>query len=412
MSGLLRILDGEDAGKTVRLKEGDEVVIGRLPECDIRLLGEKVSRQHTRVWQHEGSWLVADLGSRNGTYVNEVRTGGEWPLKDGDRIRVGAVTLLFAVSEPQSAGAEQDGDMYGLAGGEQAVEEDRGGDLVAEAGPVSAPAGSPEEKAPAEQSPETVRVYVPVPHKGMSWLRALALVAIGLVIGLLPRSMRKEPLLEEPAVPEPRAAARPVPGRTEEEAPQVAARPVRRPKLVSDDSAARRRARVLTEAGSREYDAQKYASAIVLYSEAVSLTPDSSARSLFVRGLARTSADRPEEAIADFDKALKGGDVCPEALHAARATAYFEHGEYAKALIDCDEALRINPEFQDVYYLRGFVHFVRDKMQEAKADFDQALSLDPRDVEALRARARVHEALGQRAEAHRDLKKAEAIEKE
>ena len=412
MNALLKMLDGEDAGETIRVKEREEIVIGRLPECDIRLSGEKVSRQHSRVWEHEGSWLVTDLGSRNGTYVNEVRTAGEWTLNDGDRIRVGAVTLLFTLSEPQSADAEQDDDMYGMVEDDREVEADQAGDLVVEEEAVPAPAEPPVSEAPADQPPEVVRVILPVPHKAMSWLRALALVTMGLVIGLLLRSTRKAPVLEEPTPPEANPPVRQASRAAEEPAPEAAERPSPRPEPEKDDSDARRRARVLAEAGSREYDAQKYASAIVLYSEAIALSPDSNARTLFARGLARTSAERPGEAIVDFDKALKSGEVCPEALLAARATAYLEHGDHNRALIDCNEALRINAEFQDVYYLRGFVHFVKGKMPEAKQDFDQALLLNPRDVESLRARARVHEALGQRAEAHRDLEKAEAIEKE
>lgn len=412
MNGLLRIVDGEDAEETICLKDGEEVVIGRLPECNIRLLGEKVSRQHSRVRQHEGSWAVADLGSRNGTYVNEVRTEGEQSLNDGDRIRVGAVTLLFTLAEPQLAEAKPDDDLYGLVEEDQEAEVDHVGDLVVEEESVPAPAKPPASEAPAEQPREVVRVVLPVPHKAMSWLRALTLVAIGLVIGLLLRSARKAPVVDGPAALEAGPSVRQAPRPIQEEAPQAAAEPIHRPKLASDDTVARRRARVLAEAGSRGYDAQKYAAAIMLYGEAISLSPDSNARALFVRGLARTSAERPEEAIADFDKALGHGDVCREALYAARATAYLEHGEYAKALIDCNTALRMDPEFQDVYYLRGFVHFAQSKMLEAKADLDLALSLNPRDAEALRARVRVHEALGQRAEAHRDLKKAEAIEEE
>jgi len=412
MNGLLKILDGEDAGKTVPVEEGGEIVIGRLPECDVRLLGEKVSRQHTRVWQHEGSWLVADLGSRNGTYVNDVRTGGEWTLNDGDRIRIGSVTILFTVPGPQSADAEEDGDLYGLVGDDKEAKRVRAPEAVVEEGPVTRPAEPAASETPAEQPREVVRVIMPVPHKAMSWLLALALVAVGFVIGLLVRQARETPVPEKPTASEAALPARPAPEPTQKEIPRPKAKPAPRPKAARDDSSARRRARVLAKAGSREYDAQKYASAIMLYSEAASLSPDDDARFLFVRGLARTSTERPEEAIADFNGALRSGPVCREALHAARATAYLEHGEYAKALADCNEALRIDPEFQDVHYLRGFVHFAQGEMQEAKKDFDQALSLNPRDAEALRARARVHEALGQRAEAHRDIEKAEAIEEE
>jgi pSer/pThr/pTyr-binding forkhead associated (FHA) protein len=68
-------------------------VIGRAPECEIRLDDAYISQQHARIFGKNGSWYVEDLGSTNGTYVNEQRLASPAMLQPGDRIRVGTTVL-------------------------------------------------------------------------------------------------------------------------------------------------------------------------------------------------------------------------------------------------------------------------------------------------------------------------------
>ena len=76
--------------------EADAVTLGRLPECELALADSGVSRRHAQVRRSlEGGWLVADLGSTNGTKVNGVRISGERHLDDGDEITVGSTSLRF-----------------------------------------------------------------------------------------------------------------------------------------------------------------------------------------------------------------------------------------------------------------------------------------------------------------------------
>lgn len=70
---------------------GQEVSIGRDPACGLTLpLAEGgVSRVHACLRPEGEGWLLCDLGSTNGTYVNDQRVQGCWPLQGGDRIRLG-----------------------------------------------------------------------------------------------------------------------------------------------------------------------------------------------------------------------------------------------------------------------------------------------------------------------------------
>ena len=76
------------------------VTIGRAVENEIVVTSRRVSREHARV-QREGRRLVlADLGSTNGTFLNGERLMAPVELRDGDRIGIGDVVLLF--HDPES----------------------------------------------------------------------------------------------------------------------------------------------------------------------------------------------------------------------------------------------------------------------------------------------------------------------
>ena len=66
---VLIILEGEQAGQRWTI-EGDEFVIGRGAECDLILPERQVSREHLRIYRQGNDFYVEDLGSKNGTWVN------------------------------------------------------------------------------------------------------------------------------------------------------------------------------------------------------------------------------------------------------------------------------------------------------------------------------------------------------
>jgi len=85
---------GAKLGKRYPLTETQNVV-GRSPTVQIIINEASVSRQHARFVLVGDNVIVEDLGSSNGTFVNDVRTDGTSQLKDGDIIRLGTVLLKF-----------------------------------------------------------------------------------------------------------------------------------------------------------------------------------------------------------------------------------------------------------------------------------------------------------------------------
>ena len=92
---------GPEPGREFGLPDGGEIKIGRLPGLAITLLDGKVSREHCRVFQQATGWIVEDLESRNGTYVNSQRIKKRL-LQPGDRLRVGQSEFEYSTAAPGS----------------------------------------------------------------------------------------------------------------------------------------------------------------------------------------------------------------------------------------------------------------------------------------------------------------------
>jgi pSer/pThr/pTyr-binding forkhead associated (FHA) protein len=71
-------------------------VIGRSPDNDIPIPDPEVSRRHAQIVQQGDEYAIVDLGSTNGTFVNNVRVKTLTPLRHNDQIRLGdAIDLRF-----------------------------------------------------------------------------------------------------------------------------------------------------------------------------------------------------------------------------------------------------------------------------------------------------------------------------
>ncbi|HEY7755816.1 MAG TPA: FHA domain-containing protein [Actinomycetota bacterium] len=77
--------------RTVRLSGSAE--IGRADACGIRLADTYVSQMHARLYEQDGSWHVEDLGSTNGTLLNDRRVTQPVPVHAGDVVKVGKTVL-------------------------------------------------------------------------------------------------------------------------------------------------------------------------------------------------------------------------------------------------------------------------------------------------------------------------------
>jgi pSer/pThr/pTyr-binding forkhead associated (FHA) protein len=78
-------------GKTFDLK--DELVIGRADKCHIVLDDTYVSQVHARIFAKDDSFVVEDLGSTNGTYLNRRRISAPTELHKGDQVKIGKTVL-------------------------------------------------------------------------------------------------------------------------------------------------------------------------------------------------------------------------------------------------------------------------------------------------------------------------------
>lgn len=78
---------------------GDEVSVGRGPECTLRFDDGQVSRRHAVIRRLQDRYLIEDLLSANGTYLNEQRVRGCQPLSTEDVVRCGSVVLRLVVDE-------------------------------------------------------------------------------------------------------------------------------------------------------------------------------------------------------------------------------------------------------------------------------------------------------------------------
>ena len=89
----LQILSPQERKRLIELGEQD-IVIGRSPQCDIRFVVENVSRRHARVFFHNEEFMIEDLESTNGLFVNGVKVV-RCALRNNDQIELGGVRLLF-----------------------------------------------------------------------------------------------------------------------------------------------------------------------------------------------------------------------------------------------------------------------------------------------------------------------------
>ena len=78
----------------IRLPESGELVLGRSGSCEVRLHDVDTSRQHAKIECSPSGFVVRDLGSTNGPFVNGEQVE-ERALESGDRIQVGANTMVF-----------------------------------------------------------------------------------------------------------------------------------------------------------------------------------------------------------------------------------------------------------------------------------------------------------------------------
>jgi diguanylate cyclase (GGDEF)-like protein len=95
----LTLLTGVEAGM-VHAIEAEETVLGRGHGCRVRIDDSGLSRRHCRILQSPEGYLIEDLGSTNGTFLDGEPVRGRRKLEDGIRIQMGRDTVLkFAIQD-------------------------------------------------------------------------------------------------------------------------------------------------------------------------------------------------------------------------------------------------------------------------------------------------------------------------
>lgn len=87
---------------------GDEIILGRAPSCDIAIGHKSISRRHLRVAMEGGQFIAEDLGSQNGSRINNRRINGPTPFKIGDKVQMSEFTIEVGYLEsPQTSAGQQ-----------------------------------------------------------------------------------------------------------------------------------------------------------------------------------------------------------------------------------------------------------------------------------------------------------------
>ena len=97
---ILEIIEGAGAGRQVEL--ADPVEVGRDPSLALAVDDDQASRRHARISLQAGRATVEDLGSTNGTYVNDQPIAAARVLEPDDRVRVGGTVIQVRTAQQVS----------------------------------------------------------------------------------------------------------------------------------------------------------------------------------------------------------------------------------------------------------------------------------------------------------------------
>ena len=100
-SAMLLVQRGPDAGARFLL-DTDVVTVGRHPESDIFLDDISVSRRHATFTRTANGYVISDLGSLNGSYINRDRIDTDVVLSGGDEVQIGKYRLIFFSGAPRT----------------------------------------------------------------------------------------------------------------------------------------------------------------------------------------------------------------------------------------------------------------------------------------------------------------------
>lgn len=108
----LEVVAGTPVGPVVA-QPRSTVICGRSSQCDCQLPDNTVSRRHFSLTFKSGAWLIADLDSRHGTFLNGIKLEANQtaPIRTGDLVRCGPWTFRARIGEQMSSGVRSEDDI-------------------------------------------------------------------------------------------------------------------------------------------------------------------------------------------------------------------------------------------------------------------------------------------------------------
>ena len=113
MEAFLIVISG---AKRARLPLKLPTIIGRSDDSNLKVKAAAISRRHCELYEYEGELAVKDLGSSNGTFVNDVRIDVPAFLSPGDELRVGKVTFQADYELPEKTPLDEEVEVLADAG--------------------------------------------------------------------------------------------------------------------------------------------------------------------------------------------------------------------------------------------------------------------------------------------------------
>ncbi|MGD8352804.1 MAG: FHA domain-containing protein, partial [Pseudomonadota bacterium] len=107
---VLKIIEGPDKGSAVEITAG--LTIGSRPDSEMRLEDPTVSRKHAEITKTAEGFLLQDLGSTNGTFLNDVQVDRAY-LRDGAVVTVGETSMVFMTGKDGALKGDQSPAAFG-----------------------------------------------------------------------------------------------------------------------------------------------------------------------------------------------------------------------------------------------------------------------------------------------------------
>ncbi|HSJ53686.1 MAG TPA: FHA domain-containing protein [Anaerolineae bacterium] len=112
-TAMILVLEGPAAGRRIYMDQ-PVLLVGRDERCDLMIADRQVSRQHATITREKDQYVLRDLGSKNGTYVNGQELHGSHALEDGDEIQIAYCCKMTFVGADATAPVVLDGTEQGL----------------------------------------------------------------------------------------------------------------------------------------------------------------------------------------------------------------------------------------------------------------------------------------------------------